>query len=119
MLSVLAVLVAVLLTGCGGSSGDSSSEESNAASSERAGGPGGFAEISDETRSCLEEKGVELPEPGQGGPPGGGSPEGVPPEGGPPQGFGKGGAKMKKGIRRMRHGTAPGQPWRAGADEFR
>ena len=96
---VLAVVVAaLLLAGCGGSSGsDSSSEESSAASSEQAGGPGGFAEISDETRTCLKENGAELPEPGQGGPPAGGPPEGGPPAGGPPQGF-KGGAKMKKAF---------------------
>lgn len=97
--SALVVLVAVLLSGCGGSgSSDSTTEESSAASSEQASGPGGFAEISEEIRSCLQEKGVELPEPGQGGPPAGGPPEGMPPEGGPPQGFGKGGAKMKKAF---------------------
>lgn len=96
---VLVAAAALLLAGCGGSSGsDSSSEESGAASSEQAGGPGGFAEISDETRSCLKENGVELPEPGQGGPPVGGPPEGMPPEGEPPQGFGKGAAKMKKAF---------------------
>ena len=96
---VLAVVVAaLLLAGCGGSGGsESSSEESSAASSEQAGVPGGFPEISDETRSCLKEKGVELPEPGQGGPPAGGPPEGGPPAGGAPQGF-KGGAKMQKGF---------------------
>lgn len=96
---VLVAAAALLLAGCGGSSGsDSSSEESSAASSEQAGGPGGFAEISDETRSCLKENGVELPEPGQGGLPAGGPPEGGPPAGGPPQGFGKGGAKMEKAF---------------------
>jgi hypothetical protein len=88
------VVAALLLAGCGGSGGsESSSEEGSAASSEPAGGPGGFVEISEETRSCLKEKGVELPGPGQGGPPAGG-----PPAGGPPQGFGKGGAKMKKAF---------------------
>jgi hypothetical protein len=95
---VLVAAAALLFAGCGGSGGsDSSSEESSAASSEQAGGPGGFAEISDETRTCLKENGVELPEPGQGGPPAGGPPEGGPPAGGPPQGF-KGGATMKKAF---------------------
>lgn len=98
-LSVLAVLATALLAGCGGSGGsESSSEESSAASSERVGGPGGFAGISEEARSCLKERGVELPEPGQGAPPAGGPPEGTPPEGGSPRGFGKGGAKMKKAF---------------------
>lgn len=98
-MSVLAVLATALLAGCGGSSGgETSSEAGNTANSEQVGGPGGFAGISEETRSCLKEKGVELPEPGQGGPPAGGPPEGTPPEGGPPQGFGKGGAKMKKAF---------------------
>lgn len=97
-MSALVVLVAVLLSGCGGSgSSDSTTEESSAASSEQVGGPGGFAEISEETRSCLKEKGVELPEPGQGGPPAGGPPEGMPPEGGPPR------ASAKAGRRRKRH----------------
>lgn len=102
-MSVLAVLAAVLLAGCGGSSGsESSSEESSTARSSQTGAAGGFAEISEETRSCLKEKGVELPEAGQGGSPSGsfegGPPEGGPPTGGPPQGFGKGGAKMKKAF---------------------
>lgn len=96
---VLVAAAALLLAGCGGSGGsDASSEESSAASSERGGGRGGFPKISDETRTCLKENGVELPEPGQGVPPAGGPPEGGPPAGGPPQGFGKGGAKMKKAF---------------------
>lgn len=97
---VLVAAAALLLAGCGGSSGsDSSSEESSAASSEQAGGPGGFAEISDETRSCLKENGVELPEPGEGGPP----------AGGPPQGF-KGGAKMKKAFEECGAELPQGKP---------
>ncbi len=119
-MSALVVLVAVLLSGCGGSgSSDSTTEESSAASSEPAGGPGGIAEISEETRSCLKEKGVELPEPGQGGPPAGGPPEGLPPEGGPPQGFGKGGAKMKKAFEEcgveLPQGKPEGPPMNSGA----
>ena len=66
-MGALVVLAAVLLVGCGGSSGSSSSEESSTASSGQAGGPAAF-EISDETRACLKEQGVELPEPGEGGP---------------------------------------------------
>lgn len=125
-MGALAVLVAVLLAGCGSSgSSESTTEESNAASSGQAGGPGGFAEISAETRSCLKEKGVELPEPGQGGPPGGGSFEGGPPAGGPPaggapQGFGKGGAKMKKafeecGVELPQGKPGGGSPMNSGA----
>jgi hypothetical protein len=119
-MSALVVLVAVLLSGCGGSgSSDSTTEESSAASSEQAGGPGGFAEISEETRSCLKEKGVELPEPGQGGPPAGGPPEGGPPAGGPPQGFGKGGAQMKKAFEEcgveLPQGKPEGAPINSGA----
>lgn len=100
-MGVFAVLVAALLAGCGGSSGgETSSEEGNAASSEQVGSPGGFAAISEETRSCLKEKGVELPEPGQGGPP----------AGGPPQGFGKGGAKMKKAFKECGVELPQGKP---------
>jgi hypothetical protein len=104
-LAPLAALVAaaLVLAGCGG--GSSGGEESTTASRESTSagaggagsGPGGF-EISDEDRACLEEKGVELPEPGEGaGPPegfqGGKPPEGFqPPEGGePPKGFEGGG----------------------------
>ncbi len=91
-MGALAVLVAALLVGCGGSSGDSSTEGSSTAISGQAGGPGGF-ELSDDTRACLEEQGVELPDPGE-GPPG----SGAPPEGGPPQGFGQGGEDMKEAL---------------------
>lgn len=119
-MSVLMVLVAVLLGGCGGSgSSESTTEESSAASSEQAGGPSGFAEISEETRSCLKAKGVELPEPGQGSPPAGVPPEGMPPEGGPPQGFGKGGAKTKKAFEEcgveLPQGRPEGPPMNSGA----
>jgi len=124
LMGVLAVLATVLLAGCGSSGGGESSSEETTASSEQAGGPGGFAEISDETRSCLKEEGVELPEPGQGGPPAGGPPEGTPPEGGPPtggppQGFGKGGAKMKKAFEEcggeLPQGKPEGPPMDSGA----
>jgi hypothetical protein len=118
-MGVLAVLATVLLAGCGSSGGSESSSEETTASSEQAGGPGGFGEISDETRSCLKEKGVELPEPGQGGPPAGGPPEGTPPEGGPPQGIGKGGAKMEKAFEEcgveMPQGKPEGLPTNSGA----
>jgi hypothetical protein len=124
LMGVLAILATVLLAGCGSSGGSESSSEGTTASSEQAGGSGGFAEISEETRSCLKEKGVELPEPGQGGPPAGGPPEGMPPEGGPPtggppQGFGKGGAKMKKAFEEcgveLPQGKPEGPPMNSGA----
>jgi hypothetical protein len=119
LMGALAVLATVLLAGCGSSGGGESSSEETTASSEQAGGPGGFAEISDEARSCLKEKGVELPEPGQGGPPAGGPPEGTPPEGGPPQGFGKGGAKTEKAFEEcgveLPQGKPEGPPTNSGA----
>lgn len=101
IVGALAVLVAALLVGCGGSSSDSSSEETSSASAGQAGGPAGF-ELSDETRACLKEQGVELPDPGEGPPggaPPGGLPEGGPPERGePPKGFGQGGEEMKGAL---------------------
>jgi hypothetical protein len=119
LMGVLAVLATVLLAGCGSSGGSESSSEETTASSEQAGGPGGFTAISDETRSCLKEKGVELPEPGQGVPPAGGPPEGTPPEGGPPQGFGKGGAKTKTAFEEcgveLPQGKPDGPPMNSGA----
>jgi hypothetical protein len=114
-MGAVVVLAAVLLVGCGGSSGDSTTEESSTASPAQAGGPGGFAEISDETRACLKEMGVELP----GGPPAGGPPTGTPPAGEPPQGFGKGGAKMKKAFEEcgmeLPQGKPEGPPMNSGA----
>lgn len=124
LMGVLAVLATVLLAGCGSSGGSESSSEETTASSEQAGGPGGFAEISEETRSCLKEKRAELPESSQGGPPAGGPPEGTPPEGGPPAGgppqdFGKGGAKMKKAFEEcgveLPQGKPEGPPMNSGA----
>jgi len=113
-MGALMVLAAVLLVGCGGSSGDSSTEESSTASSGQAGGPAGF-EISDETRACLKEQGVELPDPGEGppggAPPEGGLPEGGPPEGGePPQGFGQGGEEMKEALEECGAELPQGKP---------
>jgi hypothetical protein len=81
-------LGALVLAGCGGGSSSSSSESSSttSAGTEASGGkegpPAGF-DISEEQRSCLKEKGVELPEfkGGIGGAP----PQGEgfePPEGG-------------------------------------
>lgn len=107
IMGALMVLAAVLLVGCGGSSGDSSSEESSTASSGQAGGPAGF-ELSDETRACLEEQGVELPEPGE-GPPGGAPPEGGPAEG-PPAGFGEGGGEMKEALEECGANLPQGKP---------
>lgn len=114
LMGALMVLAAVLLVGCGGSSGDSSTEESSTASSGQAGGPAGF-EISDETRACLKEQGVELPDPGEGppggAPPEGGLPEGGPPEGGePPQGFGQGGEEMKEALEECGAELPQGKP---------
>lgn len=112
-MGALVVLAAVLL-GCGGSGSDSSSEEAGTASSGQAGGPAGF-ELSDETRACLQEQGLELPDPGE-GPPGGapsegGPPEGGPPEGGePPQGFGQGGEEMKEALEKCGAELPQGKP---------
>jgi hypothetical protein len=128
LMGALVVMVAALLVGCGGGSGgDSSSEESTAANSGQAGDPAGF-ELSDETRTCLKEQGVELPDPGDGppggAPPEGGMPEGGPPAGGtPPQGFGQGGEEMKEALEEcgaelpqgMPGGKAGGPPMDSGA----
>lgn len=130
MLGLVAVLVlaAALITGCGGSSGgsSSSSEDTGAATSGEAssgapGGPGGF-EISDEARTCLKEKGIELPEPGEGGGPpegfeGGEPPEGFePPEGGePPAGF-EGGEMNTKAFEECGVEMPQGKPGGANVD---
>lgn len=98
-IALMLAVSALVLAACGG--GSSGGSESSAASSsategssEKAsapeGGPGGF-DISAEQRSCLKEKGVELPEfkGGEGGPPQGGEPpEGFEPpaRGAPPRG---------------------------------
>jgi hypothetical protein len=117
-MGALVVFVAALLVGCGGSSGDSSTEESSTASSGQAGGPAGF-ELSDETRACLEEQGVELPDPGEGPPGGGAPPEGGPPAGGPPAGFGEGGEEMREALEEcgaeLPQGKPGGPPMDSGA----
>jgi len=117
LMGALVVLAAVLFVGCGGSSGDSSSEESNTASSGQAGGPAGF-ELSDDIRACLDEQGIELPEPGEGPPGGGATPEGGPPEG-PPAGFGEGGEEMKEALEEcgaeLPQGKPGGSPMGSGA----
>jgi hypothetical protein len=108
-------LGALVLAGCGGSGGGSSSTsessptagsaESEASRSEGFGAEGekggpGIANISEEAKTCLKEKGVELPEfkGGEGGPPSGEPPEGA--EGGPPEGGfgGEGSEKMQKAF---------------------
>lgn len=114
LMGTLVVMAAALLVGCGGSNGDSSSEETSTANSGQAGGPAGF-ELSDETRACLKEQGVELPDPGEGppggAPPEGGLPEGGPPEGGePPQGFGQGGKEMKEALEECGAELPQGKP---------
>ena len=105
-ISLLLVTSSLVLAACGGGSSggsesSSTSSESSTTSAEgsdqesKEGAQGGFAAITDEQRSCLKEKGVELPEfkGGEGGPPmgeNGEPPEGFEPpeggEGGPPQG---------------------------------
>lgn len=115
-----AVLAALVVTGCGGSSDGSTSADTAASTSGQteaggtppAGGPGGF-EIDDEAQACLEEQGVELPEMGAGGPPEG-APSGEPPQGGPPEGF-EGGEEMQKafeecGIEAPQGGGPGGSP---------
>jgi hypothetical protein len=78
-ISLVLVLGALALAGCGGSSGGSSTETSTTASASSGGSKGklgGMFNISEEARACLKEKGVELPEfkGGEGGPPAGGEP---------------------------------------------
>jgi hypothetical protein len=97
-------LGALALAGCGGGSSSSSPESSSTtgtgpeASGGKEGAPGGF-DISEEQRSCLKEKGIELPEfkgGGEGGPPEGFEPPegGGPPQGGePPEGGFQGNSK--------------------------
>jgi hypothetical protein len=105
IMGAVVVSVAAFLVGCGGSSSDSSGEESSTASADQPGGPRGFAEISEETRACLEERGVELPDPGE-GPPGGGAP----PAGAPPAGFGEGGEEMKEAFEECGAEPPEGRP---------
>jgi hypothetical protein len=81
-------LVGLVLAGCGGSSSSSSESSTTTGSDSQSSGSGGKAgfDISEEQRSCLKEKGVELPEfkggeagePSEGfePPPGGEAPEG-------------------------------------------
>ncbi|MBS1890662.1 MAG: hypothetical protein JST59_05180 [Actinobacteria bacterium] len=111
---------ALVLAGCGSGGSGSSSESTTASagssgssggstsgSGGEAGGPAKF-EISEEARSCLKEKGVELPEMGAGGEPPQGGENGEmpnPPEGGegtpPAAGMapgGEGGEKMQKAF---------------------
>ncbi len=116
--AMVAVLAAIAVAGCGGSSGDSTNAETTASSGGGAGaggmpggggGPGGL-EIDDEARECLEEQGVELPEPGEGG---------GPPEGGPPEGF-EGGEEIQKAFEECGieapQGGGPGGPPTDSAD---
>ena len=116
--AIVAALALLLLAGCGGSGGGSGTTTAGTSATGRSGGPGGF-ELSDETRACLKEQGVELPEPGQGapsgsgGPPEGGPPEGGSPAGGPPGGSGKSAEKMQEAFEEC--GAEPPQGKPAGA----
>jgi predicted small secreted protein len=95
-MTLVFVLGALVLAGCGGSSGGGGTETSTTASSGSGseastaeGKAGGMVDISEEAKACLKEKGVQLPEfkggEGEGGPPSGGIPEGgEKPEGGEP-----------------------------------
>ncbi|HTR75857.1 MAG TPA: hypothetical protein VMH33_11460 [Solirubrobacterales bacterium] len=96
LLGIVAMVMAsaLVLAACGGGSSSSSESTTTSSGSEGGGGPGGF-QISDEQRSCLKEKGVELPEfkGGEGGmPPQGGEP----PEGFEPPAGGAGGEQFKE-----------------------
>jgi hypothetical protein len=70
------------LSACGGSS--SGSNAGTGTSTTASGGPGGF-QLTAEQRSCVEGKGVTVPQRG-GQPPSGGSPPQGPPSGGAPGG---------------------------------
>jgi predicted small secreted protein len=109
-MTLILVLVALVLAGCGGSSGGGSTETSTTASSGSEGSTtegkaGGMFNISEEAKACLKEKGVELPEfkggEGKGGPPSGEPPSGTEsgekPEGTPPAG-GFGSEEMQKAF---------------------
>lgn len=120
-LALLLAVAALVLAGCGGggsgssgsessttaSSSGSGSESSSSGGSEAEGKEGGMFNISEEQRSCLKEKGVELPEfkgGGEGGAPEGGEPpEGAePPEGGEkPEGAPEGGAPGGEGSEKF------------------
>jgi hypothetical protein len=77
-------VVALTLAACGGGSG--SSNASSGTSTTASDGSGGF-QLTDEQRSCIEGKGVTVPQ-GGGQPPAGGQPPsgGSPPSGGAPGG---------------------------------
>ncbi|MGZ5325084.1 MAG: hypothetical protein ACXWEL_00440 [Solirubrobacterales bacterium] len=79
---VAGTVLAVALAGCGGSSGGSNADTRT--STTASGGPGGF-QLTDDQRSCIEDKGVTVPQ-GAGQPPSGGSPPQAPPSGRPPGG---------------------------------
>jgi hypothetical protein len=74
----LAALLALAIGACGGGS---SSDAGGSSETTASGGPGGL-QLSDEQRSCIEDKGVIVPEPGNGQPPSGGPPSGGAPGGG-------------------------------------
>jgi predicted small secreted protein len=115
-MTLVLVLGALVLAGCGGSSGGGSTETSTTAStgsessestgsesSTAEGKAGGMMNISEEAKKCLKEKGVELPEfkGGEGGPPSGEPPAGAEagemPEGGEPPAGAEGGEKPEGG----------------------
>jgi hypothetical protein len=130
-LALTLVVGALVVSGCGSSSGGSSESSTTAsASNSTKEGKGGFG-ISDEQRSCLKEKGLELPgfKGGQGGPPQGGEggepPEGFEPpaggerpEGGPPGEGGKGSERMQKAFEEcgVEMGGFKGGPGKGGPD---
>jgi hypothetical protein len=124
-MTLLLVLGALVLAGCGGSSGGGSTDTSTTTASSSSGSEdsttegkaGGMFNISEEAKACLKEKGVELPEfkggAGEGGPPSGEPPSGTEsgeppsgtesgekPQGAPPAGGfgGEGNEEMQKAF---------------------
>jgi hypothetical protein len=83
LLLSVAALMAPAISACGGGS-SSDSNGSSGTSTTASGGPGGF-QLTDAQRSCIEGKGVTVPQ-GGGQPPSGGSPPQGAPSGGAPGG---------------------------------
>jgi hypothetical protein len=80
LLIIAGGVLALALTACGGGSSGDSGDASSGTSTTASGGPGGI-QLTDEQRSCIEDKGVTVPDQ-NGSPPAGGGPPGGGPSGG-------------------------------------